>query len=103
MEGGVKTKRHVVSLDIFNHYFRWQDIAIINDVELNSYADGTDYHFQDGTLLKGSGPEIYAISYGKKRHITSADAYLARGYAWGQSILVSAEELNSYITGNDLN
>jgi len=103
MSEGVKYKRHIISPEVFNLYFRWQDIAVIDDLEMNSYAAGSDYRFQDGSLLKGTGPEIYLISYGKKRHFTSPDAYLNRGHNFSQYVSVLDLELTNYATGKDLN
>lgn len=100
---GIKNKRHIASAEIFNQYFRWQDIAVVEQTELDSYAAGSDYRYQDGTLLKGTSNEIYLISYGKKRHITSAEAYLALGYNWYQYINVDDAELTNYVTGEDIN
>lgn len=102
MEGGIKTKRHIINLEVFYLYFRWQDVVMIDDLEMSSYNPGSDYRFQDGTLLKGTGPEIYLISYGKKRHISSLEAYAARGYNSNQFIVVSDSELTNYTTGEDL-
>lgn len=102
MEGGTKYKRHITSPEVLNLYFRWQDVIIINDLEMNSYPGGSDYRFQDGALLKGTGPEIYLISYGKKRHFTSPDSYLYRGHNFNQYISVLDLELANYANGEDL-
>lgn len=103
MEAGVKTKRHIINPQIFELYFRWQDVALIDDLEMSSYPGGSDYRFQDGALLKGTGPEIYLISYGKKRHFISPDAYLSRGHNFNQYISVLDLELTNYAAGEDLN
>ncbi|MCX6811484.1 MAG: S8 family serine peptidase, partial [Candidatus Berkelbacteria bacterium] len=102
-ENGNKVKRHIINPTVFELYFRWQDIATISDLEMATYSSGSDFRFQDGTLLQGIGPAIYLISYGKKRHLTSTEGYFARGYNWNQYIVVSDEELTNYTTGEDLN
>jgi hypothetical protein len=36
-----------------------------------------------GALVAGSGPEVYAVQGGQRRHILSRDAFEACGYRWG--------------------
>jgi hypothetical protein len=55
--------------------------------------------YGDGTLLKGSGPRVYYIDQGKKRWITSARAFIRRGYSWDNIINVSDSYLNNYPDG----
>jgi len=101
--GSPKVKHLIINPQIYSQYFRWQDIAVISQTELDSYTNGTDYHFQDGAVLKGTADTVYLVAYGKKRAFASPDAYVGRGYNWGQFVTVTDSELTNYATGEDLN
>jgi hypothetical protein len=42
-----------------------------------------------GALITGSGPEVYAMENGKKRHVTSPAVLSACGYKWGNVDVVA--------------
>ena len=53
----------------------------------------------DGNLLKGSGPEVYVMEGGKKRHITSRDSFTACSYGWDAVYVISDSRLSGIPTG----
>lgn len=101
--GAPKVRHLIINPQVFTINFRWQDIAQVSEIEMATYADGDNYRYQDGSALKGSGPNIYLLSYGKKRLFLSPEAYLGRGYNWSQFISVTDEELTHYSSDEDLN
>jgi len=44
---------------------------------------GEPHGVSDGVLLQGSGPGVYIMQGGLKRHIPNAATFVARGYHWG--------------------
>jgi len=57
----------------------------------------------DGSLIKTvNGQGIYLIENGNKRPIKSAKIFLAKGYKWGDVVIISQEEMDSYPLGTDL-
>ncbi len=56
----------------------------------------------DGTLIKGSGAEVYFLENGMKRWVASADAFNAFEFEWSAVALVPDEDLGAYPTGKNL-
>lgn len=54
--------------------------------------------YLDGTLIKGSGPEVYVIKSGKKTHIPDPETFKAMGYKRDHIKNVSDKELNATST-----
>lgn len=59
-------------------------------------------HFADGTLLAGSGPQVYVMRSGLKRWIPNPATFEANGFAWNKIMSVSDAMLNAIGTGNRL-
>lgn len=56
----------------------------------------------DGTIIKtSSGPEVYLLENGQKRHIPSPEVFNS-WFGWGDVIIVSSSEMDSYVTGSNL-
>lgn len=99
-----ETKRRVPSADVFNeNRYKWDEIMEVDESELDAIIDANELGFPDGTLVQGDGPEVYAIAEGKKRHISSADAFEKLGYDWGKIRRITARELGAYRLGDTLN
>ena len=58
--------------------------------------------FADGTLLAGSGPEVYVMEGGIKRHITNREVFGACGYLWGNINAILDGVLAAFPTGDSL-
>lgn len=56
----------------------------------------------NGDLVQGSGPSVYIIEGGAKRHIPDGETFTARGYNWGLIKKIADEQLNSIPTGAPL-
>lgn len=77
-------KRHIASPPVFESYgYRWDRIrlATVNDMALPT---GPPVTFREGTLVQGSGPQIYVIDQDgatiTKRHIMSAETFQLMGF-----------------------
>jgi len=55
-----------------------------------------------GTLLKGTGPMVYVMDGGAKRHISSPDVMTACGYSWEAIQLASDPALGAVASGPPL-
>lgn len=58
--------------------------------------------FSDGDLVKGSGPEVYAIEHGAKRWIPNPDIFQKLFYDWKKILLVGDSVLSGIPPGNKL-
>ena len=105
IEGG--QKKWIVDGFTFNkRSYQWENVHQISDDDLSNYSEGENILdaplYSDGTLIKGSGYKVYLIENNKKRWIASAEIFTARGYQWGEIIIVSDEELGSYLEGENI-
>ena len=57
----------------------------------------------NGDLIKGLKPAVYLLIHGKKRHVTTYDVFISRGYDFSQVRIISDSLLNSIPTGTDIN
>jgi hypothetical protein len=55
-----------------------------------------------GILVKGSGPAVYVMHNGQKRHVTSPDVMTACGYSSAAVLVVADGSLSSLPTGSAL-
>jgi hypothetical protein len=78
-------KRHVVSLENFlARGFSFSDVVQVPDSWLNDIPTAQPLldALATGNLLRGSGPDVYVMENGFKRHAASASMFLACGYFW---------------------
>ena len=109
MEGGLK--RHVVSRSVMDGCgYGWDAVHAIPDSLLGSMPTGASLggppcpklSFAVVTVLSGSGPEVYVMEGGIKRHITSRDLFGVCGYLWGNINPVPDSVLAGIPTGESL-
>lgn len=84
-------KRYVPNPGVFLSNWGNIDSRVKSATQLDlSLPSGANVDFNGGTLVKGSGPEIYGLEQSggvlQKRHITSPAAYQALGYGDGDRI-----------------
>jgi hypothetical protein len=103
MQGGLK--RHIPSLATFAGMgLLWGNVNIVPNSSLNSIPTGDallDF-LANGNLLRGTGPEVYVMQGGAKRHITSSAALSACGYGWDAVRIIPDASLNAIPTGSAL-
>ena len=98
-----ETKRPIPSPDVLKeNNLSFSNIETISEEELESYAQGENLTYPDGTLIKGSGPGVYLISEGKKRPIKSAKALIRLGYQWKNIKKIADKELSSLEDGSSI-
>jgi hypothetical protein len=99
-------KRWIKDEQTFVSYgFDWNKIIKISDIDLAKYADGVSLSksaFADGALIKDSDPKVYLIQSGKKRWITSANAFKKNNFKWSSVIETSKEIVSSYVDGPNI-
>ena len=96
-------RRWVKSPTVFNSLgFRWDRVHTVSVTELAQYADGVDLWARPGTLIKGSGAQVYVTDLiggvYQKRWITSPVLFNHMGLHWSDIYVISDSELNTYTT-----
>jgi hypothetical protein len=91
-------RRWITDSTTFDYYgFKYSDVKQIFDNELNTYFSGKPIS-NNGTLLKGSGPEIY-IMIGGRRRLVSASVFDKYHFRSGNVNLVTDSNLLSIPEG----
>ncbi len=103
MRGGLR--RHLpnpVTLEASR--FQWGNVNTIPDSSLNGIPTGAPLLdvLADGNLLKGSGSAVYVMEGGRKRHITSPEAFTSCGYGWGAVKVIADSRLEGILTGSPI-
>jgi hypothetical protein len=109
MQAGIK--RHIVSRSAMESCgYGWDAVYTIPDSLLASIPTGASLSgppcpklsFADGTLLTGSGPKVFVMESGSKRHITSREVFGACVYDWGNINPIPDSVLAGIPTGDSL-
>jgi hypothetical protein len=91
-------RRHVTSMAVMNQCAYAPDmVRAVSDLALAGVPGGSSltgppcprFSPGNGTLLQGSGPEVYVMDGGSKRYIASGQVFAACGYQWGNVNLVA--------------
>jgi len=103
-------RRWITTPEIFiSSGYKWKDIVIVADFELNIFPNGENIANlnpslkPNGSLLKGSGNEVYLIENGKKKWITTAEVFVSNGYKWKDIVIVADFELSLCPEGENIN
>jgi hypothetical protein len=92
-------KKEIKSLKIFeSRNYRWQDVIIVSEKEINLYLLGAFLKYPGGTLIKRErGTKIYVVKNGKGEWIKSAEEFKSAGYKWENIIELSDVEFEKYL------
>src|SRR5947199_5373759 len=78
----------------------WGAIHTISDSEWNQIPKGAPYPSRaDGTLLQGSGPQVYVMAGCQRHWIPDPDTFNAHGYHWDAIQHVSDTDLTAIAEG----
>lgn len=100
LESGMK--RRIGSPNVFNAQFFWRNVVTISSSEMSGYPTGSDMHFPNGTLIKGSAPEVYILDGGQKRWVGSPETFRFLNLKMSDLIVENDAELEYYPTGPGL-
>jgi len=103
MEGGLK--RHIPNLVTFEAGgLLWGNVNNIPDSALNTIPTGDALldALADGNLLRGTGPEVYVMEIGAKRHVISPTVLSDCGYGWDAVRVIPNAYLNAIAAGSPL-
>jgi hypothetical protein len=109
MQGAAK--RHVTSPTVLSDCaYGWDAVRVIPNVSLNAIATGTPLSGPpcphvlppDGSLVKGSGPEVYVMEGGVKRHVPNPATFAGMGFLWGNVNLLPDSVLSAIPSGVSL-
>ena len=102
------SRRHITSEAVLAQCgYRWDAISRVPAGEIATLSSGNALNgppcvalaLPAGTLLKGSGPEVWVVQAGVKRHVTSEGLLANCGYHWGNIDFVSDGLLAAAPTG----
>lgn len=77
-------------------------ISTVASETIEKYSSGFPVILRDGVLVKGSGPDVYVISNGLRRHITSESVFATIGYKWNSIIVISDDLLTMHPVGDPI-
>ena len=103
--GRLGLKRHVPNPASFEGWgFRWGNIDRFPDSTINAITPGRPLLnvLDNGNLLRGSGPAVYVMQDGARRHVTGPDVMSACGYTFAAVHLVNDSRLQEIPLGADL-
>ncbi|MBU2595918.1 DUF4091 domain-containing protein, partial [Patescibacteria group bacterium] len=103
---GDAKKRLIISPSIFNSRFvSWGRIITINQTEMDSYPQGDNLSYRDGTIFKlNANPAVYVVESQKKRPIASPFVFNRLGYKWENIVIAEDESIaNLHPTGEVIN
>lgn len=87
--------------------YDWGKVIIVDKLELGIYWDGENISggsgaIREGSLVKGSGPEVYLIENGKRRWIQDERAFAQYGFDWSEITRVNDQEFFQFSEGAKL-
>jgi len=97
VEDGIK--QPLISRDVLNNRFAAWPIVPKTPEELDQFATGDPVKFFDGTLIKGPDPDVYVVSEGQRRPITSEEVFLGLGWKWENIVLTDEKTLELHPLG----
>lgn len=96
-------RRPIPSPEVFDTQYNYKDLVFVSNAEWTSYPQGPAVYFRDGVILRASGRnEVYIMSNGRKRHITSPQIFETLGYNWDNIIGVSPQGLDNVPIGTPI-
>ncbi len=105
LESGI---RHwIPNPEVFNFFnYDWNNIKTYSDSVIRKYPQSDDWDkyedYPDGSLLRGSGPEVYLIELEKKRWIPNPKIFTGNNFGWKYIISVDNDILDDFDDGNNL-
>ena len=105
LESGV---RHwIPSPEIFNYFkFKWENIKTYTDSAIASYVQGDDWSkyddYPEGSLLRGSGPEVYLVELGERRWIPTPEIFTGNNFGWKYIFEIDDDDLEDIDQGDNL-
>lgn len=100
-------RRWVSSERIFREIgYKWENIRQVARSLLEQIPTGlkivSSAQFPDGTLIKGSRPEVYLVQDGKRRWIPNPEVFGRLGFSWANIISVADAVILRYLQGATL-
>ena len=101
------TRRWIPNPETFEYRgYKWTNIKIISDVLLLSYPQGNDLSkysdYPEGTLLKGSGPEVYLIELDKRRWFPNPVIFEGNNFGWKYIYDIDDDKLDRINQGDNI-
>ena len=100
-------KRWIPDPETFEYRrYKWTNIKTISDALLASYPQGDDLSkysdYPEGTLLRGSGPEVYLIELGKRRWFPNPAIFEGNNFGWKYIYQIDDDKLDEIDQGDNI-
>jgi len=105
LENGVK--RWIPDPETFEYFrYKWANVKTISDAFLSSYPQGDNLDryddYPEGTLLKGTGPEVYLIEAGQRRWFPNPRIFEGNNFGWRYIYQIDDDKLNKIKQGDNV-
>lgn len=85
-------KKWISTPEVFEQLgYKWKEIKIISQLDLDSYPD-----YEDNLIREIEGYKVYLVVSGIKRHIPNPQVFLNYGFSWDDVKDVEREVLDKY-------
>ncbi len=94
-------KRPINSLELFNAYkFKWSQVKVLNDSQLNNYPTTTNLYWPDKSLIMKDGDyHVYYMKNGIAHWIQNINVFKSLKLNWRNIVKLTASEFNQYLFG----
>ncbi len=98
-------RRWISDPETFEYFnYKWTNIKTISNTILASYPQIDDLgkydDYPEGTLLKGSGPEVYLIELGKRRWFPNPAIFEGNDFGWKYIYDIDDDDLEDFDQGD---
>ena len=105
LENGVR--RWIPNPETFEYFkYKWTNIKTVSDAFLAAHPQGEELdryeNYPDGTLLRGSGPEVYLIELGKRRWFPNPKIFERQDFGWKYIYDIDDKKLNRIKEGDNI-
>jgi len=101
------TRRWIPDPETFEYFrYKWANIKAVSDNLLADYPQGDDLgkydDYPEGTLLKGSGPEVYLIESDQRRWFPNPRIFEGNNFGWKYIYQIDDDKLNKIEQGDNI-
>ncbi len=105
LENGLR--RWIPDPETFEYFkYKWTNIKTMAEALLVTYPQGEDLdkyeNYPEGTLLRGSGPEVYLIELGKRRWFPNPKIFEGNNFGWKYIYDIDDKKLNRIKKGDNM-
>jgi hypothetical protein len=101
------TRRWIPDPETFEYFrYKWANVKTISDALLSSYPQGDNLDryddYPEGTLLRGTGPEVYLVEAGQRRWFPNPRIFEGNNFGWRYIYQIDDDKLNKIEQGDNI-